>query len=235
MKSSVTSSPGSRGRSEKTVPVGLVEWAEEMAGIARERHALQVETRISDADCVFSCRPMALERVFRNLFDNVRRYGGGHLTFAAACTRDRVHFSLTDRGDGALIPDMLSAMNAGVLPKQPCHGAGIGLRICHRLLSLHGGSLRFEAAPSGDCARRYRCRAGESLRRRSELSEAGVPRAVPGSIRGTDEPEGLCIGGKGGALLSASGPARVVFRALWRRPRPDSARRDAGRSSRDPR
>ena len=154
------------GRSEKTVPVGLVEWAEEMVSIARERYALRVETRISGADCVFPCRPMALERVFRNLFDNVRRYGGGHLTFAAACTRDSVHFSLTDRGEGRLTADMLSAMNAGILPKQPGHGAGIGLRICHRLLSLHGGSLRFEAAPSGGL------RAEVSLPRQGDSAQA---------------------------------------------------------------
>lgn len=137
------------GSSEKTAAVGLIEWAEEMVSIARERYALQVETRISGADCVFSCRPMALERVFRNLFDNIRRYGGGGLTFTAACTGDSIHFSLSDRGEGIPTPGMLSAMNAGVLPRQPGHGSGMGLRICHRLLSLHRGSLRFEAAPSG--------------------------------------------------------------------------------------
>ncbi len=137
------------GSSEKTAAVSLIEWAEEMASIARERYALQVETRISDADCVFSCRPMALERVFRNLFDNIRRYGGGGLTFAAACSDDSVQFSLSDRGEAIPTPGMLSAMNAGGLPRQPGHGSGMGLRICHRLLSLHRGSLRFEAVPSG--------------------------------------------------------------------------------------
>ena len=137
------------GSSEKTVAVSLVEWAEEMVSIARERYALQVQTQISDTNCTFSCRPMALERVFRNLFDNIRRYGGGGLTLTAACTGDGVHFSLADRGEGTLSPDMLAAMNAGSLPKQPGHGSGMGLRICHRLLSLHHGSLHFELAPSG--------------------------------------------------------------------------------------
>ncbi len=137
------------GSSEKTVAVSLVDWAEEMVGIARERYALQVQTQISGTNCEFSCRPMALERVFRNLFDNIRRYGGGGLTFAAACTGNSILFSLTDRGGGVPTQNMLSAMNAGVLPKQPGHGSGMGLRICHRLLSLHRGALHFEAVPSG--------------------------------------------------------------------------------------
>ena len=137
------------GSSERTVAVNLVDWAEDMVSIARERYALHVETQISDRNCAFSCRPMALERVFRNLFDNIRRYGGGYLAFAASCTANSVNFSLLDRGEGILTPNMLSAMNAGMLPKQPGHGSGIGLRICHRLLSLHRGSLHFEATPSG--------------------------------------------------------------------------------------
>lgn len=137
------------GSTERTVAVNLVEWAEDMVSIARERYALLVETQISGADCAFSCRPMALERVFRNLFDNVRRYGGGYLTFAATCSADSVNFSLLDRGSGMLTYGMLSAMNAGLLPKQPGHGSGMGLRICHRLLSLHRGSLHFAASPSG--------------------------------------------------------------------------------------
>lgn len=137
------------GSSEKTVAVSLTEWTEEMASIARERYGLRVDTRIGNSNCTFSCRPMALERVFRNLFDNIRRYGGGGLTFAAACSGDSVDFCLTDRGEDILSAALFSAMNAGTVPRQPGHGSGIGLRICHRLLSLHRGSLRFDAAPSG--------------------------------------------------------------------------------------
>lgn len=137
------------GTSEKTVAVSLSEWTEEMASIARERYGLQVTTEIGTSSCAFSCRPMALERVFRNLFDNIRRYGGASATFVAACSDDGVYFSLTDRGEDPVSAGMLSAMNAGNVPRQPGHGSGIGLRICHRLLSLHNGSLRFESAGSG--------------------------------------------------------------------------------------
>lgn len=137
------------GSSEKTVAVSLREWTEEMASIARDRYGLSVLTELGDSDCTFSCRPMALERVFRNLFDNIRRYGGGGLTFAAACSTDQVHFCLTDRGTEMLSVALMSAMNAGTVPRQPGHGSGIGLRICHRLLSLHRGALRFEPGSSG--------------------------------------------------------------------------------------
>ena len=137
------------GSSEKTVAVSLTEWSLEMMNIARERYGLRVDAQLGNTECSFSCRPMALERVFRNLFDNIRRYGGGELVFAAACSRGGVQFSLTDRGEESLDAAMLSAMNAGTVPRQSGHGSGLGLRICHRLLSLHGGSLRFEAVSLG--------------------------------------------------------------------------------------
>ncbi|MDD5576174.1 MAG: ATP-binding protein [Acidithiobacillus sp.] len=139
------------GDEEKVIRVEVTDWVMEMAETGRERYGLEVQVEHAAEAVVLPplrCRPLALERVFRNLFDNARRYGGGRLDIQIIRHRDSTEICLRDHGPGVPEGD-IEAMNNGTLPRQSGHGSGIGLRICQRIMALHGGTLRFANARTG--------------------------------------------------------------------------------------
>ncbi|MCR2830028.1 ATP-binding protein [Acidithiobacillus ferrooxidans] len=139
------------GDEEKVIRVEVTDWVMEMAETGRERYGLEVQVEHA-AEAIalppLRCRPLALERVFRNLFDNARRYGGGRLDIQIIRYPDSTEIRLRDHGPGVPERD-IEAMNSGTLPRQSGHGSGIGLRICQRIMALHGGTLRFANARTG--------------------------------------------------------------------------------------
>ncbi|MBN6745586.1 HAMP domain-containing protein [Acidithiobacillus ferrooxidans] len=139
------------GDEEKVIRVEVTDWVMEMAETGRERYGLEVQVEhAAEATALppLRCRPLALERVFRNLFDNARRYGGGRLDVQIIRHPDSTEIRLRDHGPGVPERD-IEAMNSGTLPRQSGHGSGIGLRICRRIMALHGGTLRFANARTG--------------------------------------------------------------------------------------
>ncbi len=139
------------GDEEKVIRVEVTDWVMEMAETGRERYGLEVQVEhAAEATALppLRCRPLALERVFRNLFDNARRYGGGRLDIQIIRHPDSTEIRLRDHGPGVPERD-IEAMNSGTLPRQSGHGSGIGLRICRRIMALHGGTLRFANARTG--------------------------------------------------------------------------------------
>ena len=139
------------GDEEKVIRVEVTDWVMEMAETGRERYGLEVQVEhAAEATALppLRCRPFALERVFRNLFDNARRYGGGRLDIQIIRHPDSTEIRLRDHGPGVPERD-IEAMNSGTLPRQSGHGSGIGLRICQRIMALHGGTLRFANARTG--------------------------------------------------------------------------------------
>ncbi|WP_414040694.1 ATP-binding protein [Acidithiobacillus sp. M4-SHS-6] len=139
------------GDQEKVVSVNVLEWLEEMQAIAQDRYGLQIiciESVPAGNSCFLPCRPLALERVFRIVFDNARRYGEGRMLIQVTPRAQRIEIRLRDFGPG-VSPTQLLAMNLGTLPRQSGHGAGIGLRICKRIMDMHNGSLGFENAVDG--------------------------------------------------------------------------------------
>lgn len=135
---------------EKMVATNFRVWIRTMAETARERYRLQVDLDSSgqQGERILYCRPLALERVFRILFDNIRRYGGGRMDMGVTDDADYTEVRLRDYGLGVSAAT-LAAMNEGTLPRQTGHGSGIGLRICHRIMALHGGHLHFRKGGAG--------------------------------------------------------------------------------------
>ncbi|WP_242947743.1 MULTISPECIES: ATP-binding protein [Acidithiobacillus] len=136
------------GDQEKGISINVQEWLAKMTEIARERYGLlvHVERPVPDfSPHVLQCRPLALERVFRILFDNTKRYGGGILEIQFLACPTYLEIRLRDYGPGVSAA-FLQALNQGNLPHQTGHGAGIGVRICHRIMALHNGSLHYEMA-----------------------------------------------------------------------------------------
>ncbi len=136
------------GDLEKPIFVQVADWLDAMLEIARERYGLDADyaEAVPDLSDIFlQCRPLALERVFRIIFDNTRRYGDGVMRIQVFSGHDRTIIQLCDYGPGVSAASLL-AMNQGTLPRQSGHGAGIGIRICHRIMRLHEGSLLFQNA-----------------------------------------------------------------------------------------
>ena len=139
------------GDQEKIIPVQVNDWVAAMAETARERYGLEVRVEHPGEAAVLPplhCRPLALERVFRNLFDNTRRYGGGRLDMRIIRHPASTEICLRDHGPGVPERD-IGPMNSGTLPRQSGHGSGLGLRICRRIMALHGGTLHFAHAGTG--------------------------------------------------------------------------------------
>lgn len=139
------------GDQERVIQVEVRDWVAEMAETARERYGLEIQIEHPAGPATLPplrCRPLALERVFRNLFDNARHYGGGRLDMQIIRHPASTEICLRDHGPGVPERD-IGPMNSGTLPRQSGHGSGIGLRICQRIMALHGGTLRFTNAETG--------------------------------------------------------------------------------------
>lgn len=134
---------------EKGVATDFRAWMDRMAETARDHYRLRVGLDLSrHTKGVLYARPLALERVFRILFDNIARYGGGRVDMEVVDLADGTEVRLEDHGPGVSAAT-LAAMNDGTLPRQTGHGSGIGLRICHRIMALHGGRLEFRQGGAG--------------------------------------------------------------------------------------
>lgn len=135
------------GQEEKSIVNPPETLLARMARIGRERYGLKIRITTPPALPRVAYRPMAMERVFRNLFDNAARYGQGRLEITADEEPGEIVFRLRDFGPGVPAAHLALLGNAP-LPSQKgiVHGSGIGLRICQRIVALHGGTLRFANA-----------------------------------------------------------------------------------------
>jgi two-component system phosphate regulon sensor histidine kinase PhoR len=95
--------------------------------------------------------PQALARVFANLVTNAVKFSlpRGHVTLRLARTGDVVEFECVDEGIG--IPEDRLATLFDIGRRAPdartaeLPGSGIGLAICHRIVSRLGGELTVES------------------------------------------------------------------------------------------
>ena len=118
-------------------------------------------TRSGHCQRPIHARPHALRRVFANLFDNARLYGGGQIEVGieefSKETGDAVRITLCDHGPG--IPaDQLDKVLEPYFRLESSRarhtgGTGLGLPIARAIIEAHGGSLRLHAAEGqGLCA-----------------------------------------------------------------------------------
>lgn len=120
-----------------------------LAKLAHEDYGLQVDARpLPLGQNPLRYKPLALERVFRNLLDNARQYGRGHLVLDWRRDGKILCLMLEDNGLGvsaALLPQL----GREVLAPGRAHGMGLGLRLSQRILHWHGGALEFARGPGG--------------------------------------------------------------------------------------
>ena len=111
-------------------------------------------------------RPLAMQRMVKNLLMNALRHGGGEILLRTAIEGDHLVLSVLDRGPG-IAPDQVEAMKRPFARKDDSRvgasGAGLGLAISDRIARLHGGTLDL------------RPRAGGGLEARFEIPRAANP------------------------------------------------------------
>ena len=99
---------------------------------------------------------VALRRLFENLIENARRYGGGAVSLAYDRGGDGVDIRVEDDGPG-LPEDELEAVfqpfrRLEASRNRETGGSGLGLGIARAIARAHGASLRLENRPQGGLA-----------------------------------------------------------------------------------
>lgn len=100
--------------------------------------------------------PIALRRLFENLLENARRYGGGEISMAISRTPAGLSVAVNDDGPG--LPD--HELEAVFQPfrrlessrNRATGGTGLGLGIARAIARAHGASLKLQNRPQGGLA-----------------------------------------------------------------------------------
>ncbi len=77
----------------------------------------------------------------------IEAHNKGTLTITTERTGDGVRASFTDDGPGIPREDLGHIFNPFFTTKEVGKGAGLGLSICHAIVSAHGGQIRAESEP----------------------------------------------------------------------------------------
>ncbi|MES2016398.1 MAG: ATP-binding protein [Pseudomonadota bacterium] len=138
--------------------IDLWQLAREQAGAFGDKFAaagLAIEIGAAPADCMVLADAERVRQLFSNLFENCIRYCG-----------QGARVMLHARGIGAGLDIILDDSGAGVPDDALAHladrfyrvegsrsrehgGAGLGLALCQRIVSAHGGRLQFARSPQG--------------------------------------------------------------------------------------
>lgn len=146
--------PFSSGRQGPRRLVNLNTLIEELLGLLRfelQREAVTLETVLTDLPLV-SADPQQIRQVLINLVTNAAHAmkGQGVVTIRTGrCAGEAVDLVVSDTGPG--IPEALRTQifTPFFTTKPEGEGTGLGLYICHHIVTGHGGTLTLDDAPGG--------------------------------------------------------------------------------------
>jgi signal transduction histidine kinase len=91
-------------------------------------------------------------RVFQNLVNNamdaLEQHGGSQIEISAEPIGGDIRFMVTDDGPG-VPPQIVASLFDPFVTMGKSHGTGLGLAIVDKMVSVHGGKIRYESAPGG--------------------------------------------------------------------------------------
>jgi signal transduction histidine kinase/AraC-like DNA-binding protein/ABC-type sugar transport system substrate-binding protein len=95
--------------------------------------------------------PQRLRQVLFNLLSNAHKFTEqGHITLGALTTATHLHLWVDDTGCGIPLKQqqhIFRAFMTAERPRRPPEGLGLGLRVTHELVRLHGGTITFISMP----------------------------------------------------------------------------------------
>ena len=124
---------------------------EDMTGFAARRN-VTIEVSVEN-DTVFLADNLRIAQVLTNILSNAVKFSpkGGHVTAKSSCTKDRAHFTITDRGPG--IPkdfqDKVFEKFTRAKVQATGPGTGLGLAISKIITDAHRGTIGFETSAAG--------------------------------------------------------------------------------------
>ncbi|MBN1855583.1 MAG: PAS domain S-box protein [Dehalococcoidia bacterium] len=109
--------------------------------------AIQITTDLDLAPQTILGNESQLEQCFRNILANAETEirlsnGRGHLRIATTCDEDNVVVTFEDDGPGILPEHMDRIFDPFFTTREIGQGTGLGLTICHSIVSEHEGKIR---------------------------------------------------------------------------------------------
>ena len=143
-------------REVDTTPVSL---GEIVAAAVRQCHPPPAEREVSietsiPADLLVLGAPALLQRAVRNVIDNAVKASprGGAVRITGRQAAEEAVLVIEDEGPGIPEADrerIFEPFYQVAAARTPGESHGLGLAICRRIVTVHGGSVRAEAAPGG--------------------------------------------------------------------------------------
>jgi two-component system sensor histidine kinase BaeS len=138
--------------------VDLWQLAREQAAAFDDRlgaAGLAFETGAAPDNALVQADPERLRQLFSNVLENCIRYCGSGARVTLQARRAGEHVDILVDDSGAGVPDAALAHLAERFYRVDASrsrehgGAGLGLALCQRIMSAHGGSLQFARSPLG--------------------------------------------------------------------------------------
>ncbi len=122
-----------------------------MAGSLPARAEVEWRLELPEALPEIHADPARLRQVLLNLLSNAHKFTeAGHVTLGALPTRTHLHLWVDDTGCGIPLRQqqhIFRAFLAAERMRRPTEGLGLGLRVTHELVKLHGGNITFSSLP----------------------------------------------------------------------------------------
>lgn len=131
---------------EQAVTADICSFLDEMAELGAARYDLAITWLRPAEPVLIPYRPLTMERLARNLLDNASRYGARTLDITLTLPPDQVHILFRDDGPGLHVP---LEDEHGPPAARPGQGSGVGLMLCQKIATLHGGSFTVANGPEG--------------------------------------------------------------------------------------
>lgn len=153
------------GDQETRELIDLNEVIEDAIGLANQelKHKVKISREFEDLPEIYACRGQ-LKQVFLNLLVNAVQAmdGSGELLFKTSRDEDGVLAQVIDNGPGVDQENLTRLFDPFFTTKQVGAGTGLGLYICHGIITKHSGEISVENAPAGGAC--FSIRLPESMR-----------------------------------------------------------------------
>ncbi len=133
-------------------PRGLIEEAFEiMAGSRTANDQVIWRVHLPERLPEIYADPVRLRQILLNLLSNAGKFtAAGSITLGVQAEPEHLHIWVEDTGSG-IAPNfqqrIFEAFSTAELPRRPEQGIGLGLRVTHELVKLHGGAMTLTSKP----------------------------------------------------------------------------------------